>query len=67
MITDKAEIAKILQDSEYMGGINGDIDDYQFMDHTRDIWIIHVDCHNDDGNELTNDEIIGHAIGAERL
>lgn len=67
MITDKYEIAKIMQDSEYMGGINGDIDDYQFKGHIGDTWIIHVDCHNDDGDELTNDEIIEHAIGAERL
>ena len=66
MITDKAEIAKIMQDSEYIGGLNGDTDVYYFCDHNGDVWAIHVDCHNADGYEMTNGEIVDHATGAER-
>ena len=62
MITDKYEIAKILMDSDYIGGINGDTDVYQYCDHDGTVWEIEVDRHDDDGHELDDSEVIEHAI-----
>ena len=59
----RADLQEFITRLTYVGGENSlDGDIYDFLDKSNIYWEIEVDCHNDDGDELTNDEIIEHAI-----
>ena len=54
-------IRQLLKVLTYTGGVNGDTDVYQYHDPHGDMWEIEVDRHDDDGYELSDDEIAAHA------
>lgn len=62
MNMDRESVRELLRPLQYVGGINGDTDIYCFRDPaTGQIWEIAVDRHDDDGHELSNEQIALHA------